>query len=162
MFTVCSKSQVHKRVNVLDATHVVTMLDPGDRLYPRPRVAPENHLQLNFEDEEDPSFRDAPTKDHCARILHFGKKLPEDSVVVVHCFAGMCRSTAAGLALHYQRYGDLDAARAWLAEDRPQALPNRLMARYFDELLDLNGNFLRLCDEINSHRILIVRSSPDW
>lgn len=104
----------------------------------------------------------APTKEHCAKILDFGRNLPDDAQVVVHCFAGMCRSTAAGLALHYQRFGDLRAARTWLAEDRPQALPNMLMARYFDELLDLNGNFLRLCDDINSSRILIVRSAPDW
>lgn len=162
MFTVCSKSQVHKRVNEVGATHLITMLDPGDHIFKPNTVPIENHLFMLFEDCEFPDNPRAPRIEHCQRILDFGKKIPEDSVTVVHCFAGLCRSTASALALHYQRYGDLDAARSWLAEDRPQAMPNMLMAKHFDELLALDGKFVKLCDEINSNRILIVRSSPDW
>jgi predicted protein tyrosine phosphatase len=162
MFKVCSKSQVHKLVNDVSATHLITMLDPDDHIFKPNSIQRENHLFLLFEDEEDPSHPRAPSIEHCQRILDFGKQLPDDAVTVVHCFAGMCRSTASALALHYQKHGDLAAARAWLAEDRPQAMPNMLMAEYFDKLLGLNGKFLDLCDQINSHRILIIQGSPDW
>lgn len=162
MFTVCSKSQVHKRVNEVDATHLITMLDPDDHIYKPLTIPIENHLFLKFEDCEFSDNPRAPRIEHCQRILDFGKKLPDDAITVVHCFAGMCRSTVAALALHVQKHGDLDAARVWLAEDRLQAMPNMLMAQHFDSLFGLDGRFVKLCDDINSHRILIVRSSPDW
>jgi predicted protein tyrosine phosphatase len=162
MFTVCSKSQVQDRVSKVDATHVISMLDPDDHMYKPIGIRQEDHLFLKFEDCEFPDNPRAPRIEHCQRILDFGKQLPDDAVTVVHCFAGMCRSTTSALALHVQKHGDLAAARAWLAEDRPQAMPNMLMAQHFDKLLGCNGKFVKLCDQINSHRILIVRSSPDW
>jgi predicted protein tyrosine phosphatase len=164
MFTVCSKSQVHKRVAQVGATHLITMLDPDDRIYKPQSIPIENHLFMRFEDCEFPDNPRAPTLEQCRRILDFGARLPADSVVVVHCFAGLCRSTAAGLALWLQRNGVTDhrGAREWLADDRPQAMPNLLMAQHFDQLLDLNGHLVDLCRRINDDRVQQIQSSPDW
>lgn len=163
MFTICSKNQVRSRVKQVDATHLITMLDVGDYIVTPSRIDPENHLKLAFDDEENRFALRAPTIDHCRKILEFGAALPDDAVTVVHCFAGMCRSTAAGLALWIQKNGkDTVRARAWLAEDRPEAMPNMLMAQYFDDLLEMDGEFVRLCDEVSSHRILLVQRSPKW
>jgi predicted protein tyrosine phosphatase len=159
MFTVCSKSQVHFLVKEINATHLITMLDPDDHIYKPNSILIEDHLFLKFEDEEDENHPRSPTIDHCRRILDFGKALPDDAITVVHCFAGMCRSTAAALALHVQRYGNLNAARSWLAQDRPQAMPNMLMAQHFDKLLGMNGKFLQLCNEINKHRLIVIHGS---
>jgi predicted protein tyrosine phosphatase len=163
MFTVCSKSQVHQRVKEVDATHLITMLDPDDHIYKPSTIPIENHLFLKFEDCEFPDNPRAPRIEHCQRILDFGAKFPSDSITVVHCFAGLCRSTTAALALWLQRNGatDLAGARAWLAEDRPQAMPNLLMAKHFDQLLNLNGQFLDLCKRINDERVALIRSGPD-
>lgn len=162
MFTVCSKSQVYERVKKIDATHLITMLDPDDHMYKPVSIKQENHLFLKFEDEESDEHLLAPTMLHCQRILDFGEKLPDDAITVVHCFAGISRSTAAALALHVQRHHDIDAARAWLAKDRPQAMPNMLMAQHFDKLLGMNGKFLQLCDQINSNRLIVAQGTLDW
>lgn len=164
MLTVCSKNQVRKRVKAVNATHLITMLDPGDKIWRPSRISRENHLWLAFEDEEDPNHKFAPTEEHCVQILAFAAGLPSDSVTVVHCFAGMCRSTASALAIFVQKHG-LDStwhARQWLLEDRPQALPNMLMAKHFDNLLNANGKFWNLCNHINNSRLMEIWDSPDW
>lgn len=164
MFTVCPKRLVAETVTAKDATHLISMLDPGDRVRRPRRIPIRNHLELWFEDEEDPDHRNAPQIHHCMRILEFGNTLPSDSVTVVHCFAGVCRSTASALALFIQRHGIESAwhARQWLREDRPQALPNMLMANHFDTLLNCNGKFIDLCERINESRVFDIRDSVDW
>lgn len=164
MLTVCSKKQVHDRVKDLKATHLISLLDPDDRIK-RPRtIAKANHLELWFEDEEDESLCHAPRLWHCEHILEFGSRLPKDSLTVVHCFGGICRSSAAALALFIQRHGIESAwhASRWLKEDRPQAMPNLLMAAHFDRLLNCNNEFFKLCDKIGDNRVIEIRSSPDW
>jgi len=149
-FLVCSKSQVRARVRSFDATHLVTLLDPGDSIYKPSRISPENWLWLRVEDEENSSNANAPTLEHAKQVLEFGHKLPNDARVVIHCFAGVSRSTATGLALWLQSNGvdRLDEAEAWLLAHRERPCPNMLLAQHFDELLNLNGEFVRLCDRI--------------
>ncbi len=154
-FTICGKSEVKKTVKRFEATHLCTMLDVGDHVFKPPRILPQNHLKMNFDDEEDPSKLRAPTFEHALSILQWGTRLPEDARVVVHCFAGACRSTAAGIALWLQANGThrLQEAGEWLKTDRPQACPNLLMAEYFDQILNLNGELVKLCDQIGTDSI---------
>ena len=151
-FTVCGKSEVKKTVKRFAATHLVTMLDVGDRVFRPPRIGAASHLQLNFEDEEDPTKWAAPTIDHARTILEFGRSLPGDARVVVHCFAGACRSTASALALWLQANGvdRLGEGAAWLRADRPQACPNLLLARYYDDILGMGGKLVEECDRIGA------------
>lgn len=155
-FRVCAKSEVGKTVEEFGATHLVTLLDPEDRIHRPSLIEPTNHLRLGFFDEEDPAAFKPPTLWHATAILDFGSRLPPDARVVVHCFAGVCRSTAAGLALWLQAHGweGFDEARAWLLGHRPRACPNMLLARHFDEIQGLNGKFVKLCDEIGEESII--------
>ena len=154
-FTVCGKSEVKKTAKQFQATHLITMLDVGDRVFRPPRIEPGNHLALNFEDEEDPTRLHAPTREHAETILEFGRNLPEDARVVVHCFAGACRSTASALALWLQANGTnrLEEGSAWLRADRPRACPNLLLARFFDDILGMSGSLVRECDRIGEDSI---------
>lgn len=149
-FLVCSKSQVRARVRSMDATHLVTLLDPGDDVHKPNRIRPENWLWLRVEDEENSTCANAPTLAHAEQILEFGRNLPSDARVVIHCFAGVSRSTATGLALWLQSNGvdKLADAEAWLLAHRERPCPNMLLAEHFDHLLGLNGEFVRLCDQI--------------
>lgn len=162
-FTVCSKSEVKKTVHQFDATHLVSTLDPGDHVFKPPCILAWNHLRLNFLDEEDATKLGAPTLVHAESILHFGSQLPSDARVVVHCFAGVCRSTAVALALWLQANGvdKTQEAKAWMAECRPRACPNMLLARHFDQLLNMNGEFIKLCDQIGEHSMARLSKDQD-
>ncbi len=154
-FTICGKSEVKKTVKQFSATHLISTLDPGDRVFRPPRIAPQNHLQLWFEDEEDPTKSHAPTLEHAEVILTWASGLPPDARVCVHCFAGACRSTAVGIALWLQANGThrLQEAGEWLVKDRPRACPNLLLAEHFDQLLNLDGELVKLCDQIGTDSI---------
>ena len=149
-FTICAKSEVKKTVKRFSATHLISTLDPGDRVFRPPRILPQNHLQLWFEDEEDPGKSDAPTLQHAEIIHNWSSQLPPDARVVVHCFAGACRSTSVGIALWLQHNGvhRLSQAVEWLKADRPLACPNLLLAEHFDQLLGMDGKLLDTCAQI--------------
>ena len=154
-FTICSKSAVKKTVKQFGASHLLSTLDVGDKVFRPLRIQPQHHLRLNFDDEEDASKVNAPQLWHAQSILDWGAGLPPDARVVVHCVAGQCRSTAIGLALWMQANGwdKIDQGKAWLQECRPTACPNLLLAKFFDQLLNLNGEFVALCDLVGQEGI---------
>jgi predicted protein tyrosine phosphatase len=154
-FTICGKSEVKKTAKAFNATHLITMLDVGDKVFRPPRIIPSNHLRLNFDDEEDPAKLFAPTIDHAKAILSFGQNLPQNARVVVHCWAGACRSTASGLALWLQANGihRLDDGVDWLKTNRPRACPNLLLAKHFDDIFGMKGRLVEVCDQIGADSI---------
>jgi predicted protein tyrosine phosphatase len=77
-----------------------------------------------------PEVRDA------RRVVAFWRRTRrEASGYVVHCWAGVSRSTAAALALLYLETGSEAEAVRRLREVRPQALPNLRFVRCFDRIL---------------------------
>lgn len=164
MLTICSKKQVDTRVEDVNATHLISLLDPDDRIKRPLSIKKDNHLELWFEDDLDETLCHAPRLWHCEHILEFGSRLPKDNRTVVHCFGGIARSSAAALALYIQKHGIESAwhARQWIRKDRPQAMPNLLMAAHLDKLLNCNNKFFELCSQIGDSRVIDVRNSPDW
>src|ERR1700722_20281381 len=127
--TICGLEELglHRQAGV---SHVLSILDPD---WPEPSEFAlwqrHDRLQLRFYDVIDGTDLMAPPgADHVAAILEFGRGLPTDRPVhlLVHCHAGVSRSTAAALLLLAQR----DPARdpGDIVDDivrrRPQAWPN--------------------------------------
>jgi predicted protein tyrosine phosphatase len=106
-----------------------------------------NVLMLRFDDEEDPAVWGAPTAEHVSSILSFARRFGPGDTVVVHCEAGICRSSAVALgvyALHYGLTGIDEAFDSY----RGRILPNSLLAMLLDEALGLNGEFIAVCERI--------------
>ena len=153
---VSSRSQVSKVTSKVGATHVLSLLDPGKRPWLHPSTPTENWKLLNFDDIEEPSYDRSPTKEHVERILDWAKNLPVDTVLLVHCEAGVSRSTAAALAILVQYHGleQIDKCVDLLFGVRPEAAPNRLIARYADEILGCNGRLVAAANMLNNNKIL--------
>lgn len=157
-FTICGKRHVKDTIKRVTATHVLTLLDPGDSIF-LPLTIPRSHWHVeHFEDEEDEHHVFAPQRFHAQSILEWGSTLPKDASVVVHCADGKCRSTAAALALHMQAHEQVtpQEAEAWLMQQVPDAYPNILLARYLDEQMGRQGEFVKLCEHIRSASALAV------
>lgn len=132
------------------ATHVITALDPGDRLWTPSNIKPANHLQINFADEEHPKLAFAPTRDHVSRILSWSAGLnPDKDRLLVHCQAGISRSTAIASAIWIQHNGrDWEGLFSWLMAGRAAASPNILIAIFADDHLGLQGNLIEMMADI--------------
>lgn len=150
-----SKNQAVRLVKRHNATHWVSLLDLGDRQFLPPGVNNVRRLWLNFDDALKPTDHGAPTLDHVQRILDFTKDLA-DGVVVVNCFAGVSRSTAAALAILYQHHRCVDTAVANLLDVRPQACPNPVISKYADDILGCNGRLFDAADHMAKTRILNI------
>ena len=126
---------------------VVTIEDSDQRLTHRLRFhrkpAPD-HLVLAFEDldYEHPLIRTVTSED-VKRILEFGQRHIDGSLLI-HCNAGISRSPAATLAILADRMGPGQEATtlAKFLSICPEAVPNLLIVRHADSLLNRKGVLL--------------------
>lgn len=141
---VSSRNQVRKHAKRFEATHILSLIERGRVIY-RPRsVVRERHLTVYCDDVVNPDMPQAPTREHVEQILAFGRRLPEDARLLVHCEAGVSRSTAAAFLILTQHIGgaggagekhNVEQAAARLLAARPQARPNPLILKYGAEIL---------------------------
>jgi predicted protein tyrosine phosphatase len=129
-------------------SHIVSILNPD---WPEPpafaKFAPHWRLDLRFHDviEPDPD-QVAPSRTDVARLLAFGRELNDrtGSHLLVHCHAGVSRSTAAAALILVQMHPDRPARVALdtVARMRPRAWPNLRMLEFGDALLGRNGEIV--------------------
>jgi len=100
-----------------------------------------------FEDYEDPKQWRAPTVKDCQDILSWCRTFTEDSTVLIHCAAGVSRSTAAGLAYLWATGADDPVGTMRIV--RPTAAPNLWMSYCFDRLIGANGELYVCARELN-------------
>jgi predicted protein tyrosine phosphatase len=95
MIHVCSLALLHETVETTGARHVVTLLKDTD-LVQRPKNVPSgNHLILGMDDICEPcDGYVAPADEHVAKLIAFVRGWDRAKPLVVHCYAGISRSTA--------------------------------------------------------------------
>ena len=148
-------------------THVLSILDP---LHPEPvdfaLYGQHDRLTLRFDDIIDPvPGLMLPQREHMDQLLRFGQGLAAEGGdplghLLVHCHAGISRSTAAMATLVAEARPDWDedAVFAHIREIRPQAWPNSLMIGMADDLLGRGG---RLTEALRRHYREQIERRPD-
>ena len=83
-----------------------------------------------------------PEPEHIQQALTFARET--DGPLLIHCRAGVSRSTAIALAIAADRLGAGNERQAceWLLETYPLAQPNRLIVFLADQLLALKQQLL--------------------
>ena len=151
MIHVCSLARLHSTVKKTGARHIVTLLSVDDEI-DRPATVPAgNHLFLRMHDIAEPlDGHVAPDAAHVAELLRFVRGWDRQAPLVVHCWAGISRSTAAAFvsvcALQPQR-DEREIARAIRAVS-PTATPNPRIVAFADGLLGREGRMIAAIDAI--------------
>jgi predicted protein tyrosine phosphatase len=110
-----------------------------------------NHLRVSMDDitEEMDGFV-APSDLHIEQVLSFVRAWDRSAPLVVHCYAGISRSTAsafaAACALNPHR--EEAAIARQIREASPIAAPNRRIVALADKALGRDGRMLRALDQI--------------
>src|SRR5579862_3490454 len=96
MIHVCSLARLHQTVATTGARHVVSLMKDIE-VIGRPDCIPaDNHLLLGMDDITAPlEGYVVPADEHVARLLAFVRRWDRAAPLVVHCYAGISRSTAA-------------------------------------------------------------------
>lgn len=128
-------------------SHLITLLDPH-LMGEAPRFFPDRHLRLAVDDIWEPvEGKVLPHPDLIDRILDFGATWDGQSPLLVHCWAGVSRSTATAFILACAHNPDLpeaDIAKA-LRKASSSATPNPLLVRLADDIMGRKG---RMADAV--------------
>jgi predicted protein tyrosine phosphatase len=148
---VCPLSRLAETVAQSGARHVITLIN-RDTAVPRPaEVEATDHLFLGMHDICDPAEdMVCPAEEHVAELLDFVRRWDRRSPIVVHCFAGISRSTAAAFSAYCALRPDLDeeAIAARLRSRSPEATPNARVVGLADGLLRRDGRMVRAVQAI--------------
>lgn len=136
-------------------SHLITLLDPPLMAQGPRGFAPERHLKIAVDDIWEPEAGKAtPDEAMVRRILDFGVGWSGAAPLLVHCWAGVSRSTATAFILACERNPatpELTIAKA-LRGASAGATPNPLLVRIADDLLDRKGRMLEAVREIGQGR----------
>jgi len=145
--TICGISELGEH-SAAGVTHVLSLLGPNAPDPPEfATFAPHRRLILRFHDVIDPQPNQiAPTREDVERLLVFGREVGErpEAHLLVHCRAGVSRSTAAAALILMQANPKWPASAALdaVAAIRPHAWPNLLILELGDSLLGRNGEIV--------------------
>jgi predicted protein tyrosine phosphatase len=146
--TICGVDQLdlHSAAGV---THLLSILDPAE---PQPRtlrvIAPYHSLELRFHDVIAPEAGAIPPElEHVEQLLAFGRDVMAsgpDAHLLVHCHAGVSRSTAAAALCLAQAYPTRSAYETLgeVARLRSGAWPNLRMIELGDIVLGRQGELI--------------------
>jgi predicted protein tyrosine phosphatase len=129
-------------------THVLSILDPDwPELEAFGAFDPHQRLELRFHDVIDAGAGwIAPDREDVERLLDFGRELSRarETHLLVHCHAGVSRSTAAATLIVAQTRPDRPAEQALLevVRQRPRAWPNLRILELGDALLGRRGEIV--------------------
>ncbi len=147
---------VGPRVSVIDITrtarvrHLVTCMHDGAPPTPE-GIEPDRHLTLAMHDIEGAlAGYTPPGLEHAEQLLHFMSSWDQTSPVLIHCYAGVSRSTAAAFISLCALNPDMDEAliAMQIRQASPKAQPNRLFVSHADALLGRGGRMSRAIEEI--------------
>ena len=155
MIHVCSLARLHDTVRETGARHVVTLIKDISLVHRPSSIAPENHLMLDMDDINDPiDGYVAPGEEHVGDLLRFVRAWDRANPLVVHCYAGISRSTAGAFvtacALNPNR-DETQIARA-LRDASRTATPNVRIVTIADRLLGRDGRMVTAVESIGSGR----------
>jgi predicted protein tyrosine phosphatase len=151
MIHVCSLARLPETAKHIGASHVITLLRDSDRVVRPPGIAPDNHLIIHVDDITCPlDGYTHPCEEHIGELVDFVQTWDRVAPLLVHCFAGISRSTAAAFtaacAIHPER-DEISIAQA-LRRASPTATPNSLIVSLADQVLGRDGRMVQAIETI--------------
>jgi len=146
-------------------THVISIWDPltsgqsnHERRF-RSKLAKSAQVHFAyFDDIVSPlPNRQPPSLEQIRTILAFSAALPKRASVLVHCWAGISRSTAVGYAILCQSAGpgtEKDCILR-LQKIRHKALPNLRIITLAELVLGRNGTMFAACEDLSMRQFSV-------
>lgn len=150
MIHVTPLSRLVETLAATQARDLISLLSVGAAFERPAGLEPARCLNLAMHDiVEERDGLIAPSREHVAAILDFARGWDRQAPLVVHCYAGISRSTAAAYAIAaaLDPARDVDELAQELRHAAPSATPNLRIVQLADELLGRGG---RMTDAIRA------------
>jgi predicted protein tyrosine phosphatase len=148
---VCPLSKLPETVSATGAGSLVTLIDKGTPVRRPAEIPPERHLVVVISDIVVRLDRHIlPSAIHVEKLLTFVRGWDQKTPLLIHCWAGVSRSTAAAFitacALNPDR-GEAEIAQV-IRANSPTATPNARLVAIADAMLERNGRMVRAVEKI--------------
>ncbi len=151
MIIVCGLNAAQAQIDLHEAKHVISILGPETPHRDFAGVNRAQHLRLTFNDinSETPGLI-APHSGDAAKLVNFIQAWDRTSPMLIHCWAGISRSTASAFTALCVLRPDVDEMELALElrEASPSATPNRLITMQVDHLLGRGGRMSQAVESI--------------
>jgi predicted protein tyrosine phosphatase len=144
MIYVCNLRELSTHCLDLAPSHLISLVE-HDVQPPTPAgLAPEHHLRIVIHDICEPLDGCVlAERHHVESLIAFARDWPGERPLLIHCVAGISRSTAAALiALAVHMPGHEREAALRLRQAAPHANPNGRLIVLADALLGLDGRLI--------------------
>ena len=145
MIHVCSLARLHDTVAETRASHIVTLLRLIDRVQRPTSIAEANHLILGMDDIMTPMDGYIhPAEEHVHDLIEFVQRWDRRAPVVMHCYAGISRSTAGAFITASALTPGRDEASIVQAirKSSATAAPNIMLVGHADRILGRKGRMI--------------------
>jgi predicted protein tyrosine phosphatase len=130
-------------VRALRPGYLVSIIQPEFQPDTPAEITPARHHRVDVHDISEPRPGSiVPGHEHITSLVDFLTEWPLDQSLMVHCYAGVSRSTAAALIGHFIKTGDEHASASALRAAAPHALPNRRIIALADDILGCGGRLV--------------------
>jgi len=151
MIHVCSLSKVEETVARTRAERLLSLLSTGTDVIRPASISRENHLHLVMHDiAVAQDGMTMPGDEHVRNLLDFARRWDRTKPMVVHCYAGISRSTASAYIIAAALAPDRDELELaqTLRALSPSATPNPRLIAVADALLDRDGRMVQAIQSI--------------
>lgn len=148
---VCPLSKAPEITRARKPSHVVSLLDPGTLFPDLAAHVGDRHLRLLVHDiEQEEHGFDAVCDMRMRTILNFVTSWEREAPILIHCYAGISRSTATAFITACVQNPDADEEEVAFAlrTASPTASPNRRFVALADAELARNGRMVRAIEKI--------------
>ncbi|MBV8754448.1 MAG: protein tyrosine phosphatase [Hyphomicrobiales bacterium] len=151
MIHVCSLARLHATVEETRARRVITLMRDVELVRRPPTIEHADHLLLRLDDiSEHIDGYTMPGEAHVAELLTFVRAWDRAAPLVIHCYAGVSRSTAGAFvsacALNPRR-AELEIAKD-IRRLSPTATPNIRIVTLADKILGRDGRMVAAVEAI--------------
>jgi predicted protein tyrosine phosphatase len=152
---VCPLSRLPETVRASGARSLVTLVNEGTPVKRPPAIAADKHLVVVLSDivVEEPGHT-LPNESHIENLLDFVRKWDQAEPLLIHCWAGVSRSTAAAFIATCALRPDRDEAliARTVRTNSPTATPNPRLVAIADAKLGRNGRMVAAIEKIGRGR----------
>jgi predicted protein tyrosine phosphatase len=151
MIHVCSLAKLEETVARSGAARVLSLLAAGTEVTRPASISRENHLHLVMHDiAVAQDGMTMPGEDHVRNLLGFARRWDRAKPMVVHCYAGISRSTASAYIIAAALAPKRDEAELALSLRAlsPSATPNPRLIAVADTLLGREGRMISAIEAI--------------
>ena len=155
---VCSLQLAPQVAKDKRVSHAISLLDPFNPFPSLHHLSDDAHLKIGMHDiAEIMDGYEAPGAHHVETALSFARNWNRAAPILVHCWAGVSRSTATAFSIACAANPDADEAEIarTLRAASPTASPNLRIVAFADDILKRRGRMVAAVESIGRGNLLM-------